>query len=1102
MTSRHAYPAKIEKDWTHSLPYTVDPNGKAEFTTIADALVTADAELPAGQSIVLKLTMGAALTETTITLPSSRHVFIGCDTRPTNVASNEGLATDTSKITANFVLPANTAPTRRQFTLFNATFHGNITAGSNWKINLVDVKLTKECEIGRTHGAAGVTVEISRCRNGGAVMEFGANEFISGGVHVHDTDAPPSIMAGEVFIHDCHDMSLESVDANGVFLFVGACKLRFVNNTLWLAVATNYSLIDCNNTACKIEWTNTKLWTKCVFGTNTINLYKNCASAIISYDRADFTFDSSLTPSFVSSGVATETIRSLTCTSFTIPTSAGCGTVWTDRTTAKPRILFRTGGSNPIWRDLSMPKYYVDPDITTGVGAYRYVNDAYAAANAEEAAGYPIELYLATGKNHVLSGTLSPVKTRNLFIYSGTRSVELGSTSPPSTRIDGTITLTEANDQPSRRILAFQNLIVKGTINGNGNHQISLSACELYCTINRTHTVGFPAGGCWLSIFNCTNNGAAFTVVDSDAAIFGFNAMVVIKNSHLYIGAGTGVLFAGGASVKLEDSTVEITSDGGAFVDFASLSATSAIVFNNSSFKAEGNATLLKNIGSSLSAYWHDLRVSVSAGKVVTIGNPGTNTNAPLVLGDTAPTSPPAGTIWTNPSTKLTATYVYHASYPFWKNSSWKPGEAFVDGAVGDATASTGAFATAVQAYNCLDNFLAAGAEMLILMADGTYSANIDVGTDHPVKIRSLNYRGAIITGTVTLPAKASYIKTWFENVELQGTQYIKDGRQVYYSHCCLNTTPFDLNPSGGSVGYAVYIDGSEVWAPTITETASSSGGRVMKIRDSVLYFDSTSAVPVTMYDLDLYLENVTDDGNWWAIGDYAVFDFKSESGSSLYMYGVSALYSRIGATSGGLFANASATKLYMANVEFTDNALVAGTFEFGTSTFNTIRGAMKIRSTIAPSNPLTDTEWFDTAIKEILTWDGTYWGQGLRKRKEVFLVLGSGVASADIGFDVPTGAHLISACTKMLQTCTGEDGCTKLGLGTVLDPDLYGLTPGLSADQKNRVLNGTFADGGGADLILYACDNAGSVAGTVTGSGEGNDVEVLVYFDVSADLP
>lgn len=168
----------------------------------------------------------------------------------------------------------------------------------------------------------------------------------------------------------------------------------------------------------------------------------------------------------------------------------------------------------------------------------------------------------------------------------------------------------------------------------------------------------------------------------------------------------------------------------------------------------------------------------------------------------------------------------------------------------------------------------------------------------------------------------------------------------------------------------------------------------------------------------------------------------------------------------------------------------------------NTILASLATPASAEPASPDDGDTWVDARTGELLTWDGTYWKVGELIRVETEVAVGGAAADHDIGWNVPTGFAVVKASARLLKEITAVTA-TKVGFGTKVagDPNKYALTPALTAGQVHQSINPTWNDGGGDDLGLTACDNAGAAAGTIAGSGAA-DVRVMVWMRPLITLP
>jgi hypothetical protein len=126
--------------------------------------------------------------------------------------------------------------------------------------------------------------------------------------------------------------------------------------------------------------------------------------------------------------------------------------------------------------------------------------------------------------------------------------------------------------------------------------------------------------------------------------------------------------------------------------------------------------------------------------------------------------------------------------------------------------------------------------------------------------------------------------------------------------------------------------------------------------------------------------------------------------------------------------------------------------------------------------------------------------GTGLRIMAiDETITIPSAVAAVALTSVVPDGAILISAQAN-IQTVVVATTATKVGLGIAANPDAYGLTASLLANQKiNTLIPAAPIVGTGEGIIgIYAVDNSGDAAGTIN-SGV---VRVRLVYAVLTSLP
>lgn len=84
----------------------------------------------------------------------------------------------------------------------------------------------------------------------------------------------------------------------------------------------------------------------------------------------------------------------------------------------------------------------------------------------------------------------------------------------------------------------------------------------------------------------------------------------------------------------------------------------------------------------------------------------------------------------------------------------------------------------------------------------------------------------------------------------------------------------------------------------------------------------------------------------------------------------------------------------------------------------------------------------------------------------------------ADLSTQLPAGAVVLAAASRIDTAVTGDgtgdDGLTKIGIGTAANPDLYGLSSALTAGIKTSLLPDWAVIGSATTVSVYAVDDAG----------------------------
>lgn len=373
---------------------------------------------------------------------------------------------------------------------------------------------------------------------------------------------------------------------------------------------------------------------------------------------------------------------------------------------------------NPIlhWLEYGtdvIPAFKVDP---SNAKAYATVAAAYAAADAGLAAGLPALIELAHGVSHAgVDLTLNPLRS---CVIKAAGDAQGQPYDPIGTVLAIDITAPNADAAASRRLLTLQGVSLTGDITAGSNWKVILDNVEWYLGgLSRTH----GTNGCQ---FIATDSVMYddFSIADADVAsgasaasasfvrstigsvMLGANIMTFLGPVNVTVRASLISMYGamGGALFSLNNAASAISIDASSTINAYDYGAAPALFTGHSNTSVSWSGATVKGVGGS----------SIDLG-----GSSGTHTFPPRFLGTVAPTNPPSGTVYENPSNKQVKTYVYHASYPYWKSSSWKDNEAYVDPSVGDATASTGAFSTVNQAYNALNANVTANYSLIIRLA-------------------------------------------------------------------------------------------------------------------------------------------------------------------------------------------------------------------------------------------------------------------------------------------------------------------------------------------------------------------------------------------------
>ena len=404
-------------------------------------------------------------------------------------------------------------------------------------------------------------------------------------------------------------------------------------------------------------------------------------------------------------------------------------------------------------------------------------------------------------------------------------------------------------------------------------------------------------------------------------------------------------------------------------------------------------------------------------------------------------------------------------------------------------------YATLAAAWAVADVAEADGAVIKFVLADGTYSDNVDFGNDHPIVIESVNYGGAIITGDLTFGASAARLQRQIKNGMLDGnTIYIEDGCNLEIDNCYGDEYELNLDPSAGTVGYEVVVRNGYTKNLKIIETAASTGTRKVYIRGGTLSFSASSAIPVSIYNLKLYFHGISGD-SWWHLGANSIFDLNNVAGS-IYFFNVSAPI--ISNATADVFINAGSATVEFLNTNFyaaNGQSLMLG------STFGTVRGSLKLWDEYEPTNPIPGMTWEDPALDDTLVWDGTYWGNGTIYRKDLLVDVGSAAVSHTSGWTVPTGAGVLNVSANAVKALTGASGATLYGISDGSDGDKYAESAALVKNSKAGAKQASINVGSGDTIYVHSMTSTGTEGGTLAGSNDA-DVRVVVYFTMPKTLP
>lgn len=403
-------------------------------------------------------------------------------------------------------------------------------------------------------------------------------------------------------------------------------------------------------------------------------------------------------------------------------------------------------------------------------------------------------------------------------------------------------------------------------------------------------------------------------------------------------------------------------------------------------------------------------------------------------------------------------------------------------------------FSSIAEAFAVADQNEPDGALIKIILADGTYADDIDFGSDHPVIIESVNYKGAEITGNFTFSPTTERLQRFLINLLLDGnTIFVKDGTDLILDDCVGDGATINLDPSAGSVGYEIIYRNCVSKNQKIIETVTSSGTRNMVVSGGSMTFTAAIPAPVFMYKLTLHLESISN-GAWWHSSG-SMFDLNN-AGGRLYFHNVVAPIVSM-ATSDLITGDGGGVQVEFLNTNFYGggNPMYLG------ATNATIRGFLRWWDNVMPATAPIGTIWEDPELKDALVWDGTHWGNGGIYRKDLLADVGSAAVSHTTGWTVPTGAGVISVSANALKALTAGGGATLYGISDGSDGDKFAESSALIKNSKASAKQASINVGAGDTLYVHSMTASGTEGGTLAGSND-EDVRVVVYFVMPKTLP
>jgi len=251
--------------------YHVDPDQTdIAFATINAAYAAGDAELPAGEPVVITLAPGKnhSLSGGELNLNGSRPVLIkGMG----GVHTNDD--TFLTTLVGNIVLTAaDAASDRLVLGLRDLRYSGVITGASNWEIQIQDCYFDQGSTIARTHGTSGC-----RFRASGLHTEGGT-------FRISDTDAASNQNDARVHIQDSF-LSIE--DDPPAFDFAGPAYLVLTRVIVSGFIFANRSFIDAANSTFNADLSDV-FFEVYLFGGTTFSLISNGGSSTVYFRGVTF----------------------------------------------------------------------------------------------------------------------------------------------------------------------------------------------------------------------------------------------------------------------------------------------------------------------------------------------------------------------------------------------------------------------------------------------------------------------------------------------------------------------------------------------------------------------------------------------------------------------------------------------------------------------------------------------------------------------------------------------------------------------------------------------------------------------------------------------